>query len=205
MLTKIPDLRVTARTSSFYFKGKSEDIPTIAKRLLVAHLLEGSVRRSGKHTRITAQLVRADNGYHLWSETYDRQLDDIFKVQDEIASAVVNALKASLLERSLPTAGRTPNTEAYTLYLEAQFLYRHASTPADFRSITDYLQRSLKLDPDFSPAWAFLSKMLLARGDEPSRETIEAARRAAGRALALDPNLSDAHTALAKVRLLDSL
>ena len=97
LLTKIPDVRVPARTSSFYFKGKSEDIRTIAKRLMVAHVLEGSVRKSGNHLRVTAQLIRADNGYHLWSETYDRQLDDIFKVQDEIATAVVFALKVKLL------------------------------------------------------------------------------------------------------------
>jgi TolB-like protein len=83
-LAKIPELHVPARTSSFYFKGKSEDIPTIARRLMVAHVLEGSVRKSGNHMRVTAQLVRADNGYHLWSETYDRNLDDIFKVQDDI-------------------------------------------------------------------------------------------------------------------------
>src|SRR2546423_1789442 len=107
MLTKIPDLRVPARTSSFYFKGKSEDIPNIARRLMVAHVLEGSVRKSGNYLRVTAQLVRADNGYHLWSETYDRQLSDVFKVQDDIAAAVVKALKASLLEGASPRTAPT--------------------------------------------------------------------------------------------------
>ncbi len=110
MLTRIPDLRVPARTSSFYFKGKSEDVQTIAKRLLVAHVIEGSVRKSGNRLRVTAQLVRADNGYHLWSETYDRTVNDIFKVQDEIARAVVKALKISLLAWREP--GRRPRRTA---------------------------------------------------------------------------------------------
>src|ERR1700684_4387128 len=122
MLTKIPDLRVPARTSSFYFKDKSEDIPTIARRLMVAHVLEGSVRKAGNHLRVTAQLVRADNGYHLWSETYDRQLEDVFKTQDEIAEAVVKALKVSLLAGETPRTARTTNSEAYALYLQARAL-----------------------------------------------------------------------------------
>jgi TolB-like protein/DNA-binding winged helix-turn-helix (wHTH) protein len=109
MLTKIPDLRVPAQTSSFYFKGKQVTIADIAKSLRVAHVLEGSVRKSGNHLRITAQLVRADNDYHLWSESYDRQLDDIFKVQDEIAGAVVKALKISLMGGSLAGPTRTQN------------------------------------------------------------------------------------------------
>src|SRR5450631_3466711 len=101
MLTKVPDLRVPARTSSFYFKGKQTTIAEIAKALGVAHVLEGSVRKSGNNLRITAQLIRTDNGYHVWSDTYDRKLDDIFKVQDEIALVVVTALKASLLRSDL--------------------------------------------------------------------------------------------------------
>jgi TolB-like protein len=95
MLTKVPGLHVPARTSSFYFKGRQTTIADIAKALGVAHVLEGSVRKSGNTVRITAQLVRVDNGYHVWSETFDRQLDDIFKIQDEIAGAVVKSLKAS--------------------------------------------------------------------------------------------------------------
>ena len=97
LLSKIPALRVPARTSSFYFKGKPDDIVTIAARLHVAHLLEGSVRKSGNRLRVSAQLIRADNGYHVWSKTYDRELDDVFKMQDDIAAAVVKALAVSLL------------------------------------------------------------------------------------------------------------
>ena len=121
MLTKVPDLRVPARTSAFSFKGKSEDIPTIARKLLVAHVLEGSVRESGNHLRVTAQLVRADTGYHLWSNTYDRDLKDIFEVQDEIAAAVVQALKVSLLAGSSPRAIPTQNTaRTHSIYKVAQ-------------------------------------------------------------------------------------
>jgi TolB-like protein len=113
LLTKVPDLRVPARTSSFYFKGKSEDIATIAEKLQVAHVLEGSVRKAGNTIRVTAELVRADNGYHLWSESYERDLKDVFKVQDEIAGAVVSALKLKLPPgQQMANARRTSNTEA---------------------------------------------------------------------------------------------
>jgi TolB-like protein len=157
-LTKIPELHVPARTSSFCFKGKSEDIPTIARRLMVAHVLEGSVRKSGNHVRVTAQLVRADNGYHLWSETYDRNLDDIFKVQDDIAGAVVKALKVSLLSGDTPRTAPTTNSEAYTLYLRAVSLSRR-QTSADTVQAHDYLQQALILDPQFALGWAALAEI----------------------------------------------
>src|SRR5438046_837781 len=161
MLTKIPDLRVPARTSSFYFKGKSEDIPNIARRLMVAHVLEGSVRKSGNYLRVTAQLVRADNGYHLWSETYDRQLDDIFKVQDEIAGAVVKALKVSLGADEVPRAAGISNPAAHALLLQAEyFLYR--STPDGYTKAIGYYQQAIQLDPDSAPGWAGLSMVLTA-------------------------------------------
>jgi TolB-like protein len=156
LLTKIPELHVPARTSSFYFKGKSEDIPTISQRLRVAHVLEGSVRKSGNHMRVTAQLVRADNGYHLWSETYDRNLDDIFKVQDDIAGAVVKALKVSLLQGDAPRVAPTANSEAYTLYLRAVALAK-TGAPADTVQAREYLLQALKLDPQFALGWAELS------------------------------------------------
>ena len=120
LLAQVPDLLVPARTSSFYFKGKQTKIPDIARELGVAHVLEGSIRRSGDHLRVTAQLVRADNGYHLWSETYDRELRDVFKVQDDIANAVVQALQIKLMGGELSRRkGGTQNLEAYQLYLRA--------------------------------------------------------------------------------------
>jgi len=157
LLTKIPDLHVPARTSSFYFKGKSEDIQTIAHKLLVAHVLEGSVRRSGNHLRVTAQLIRADNGYHLWSETYDRNVNDIFKVQDDIAGEVVKALKISLLQTEAPHAAPTANSEAYSLYLQAVSLARRDSAGDTILSY-GYLRQALKLDPQFALAWAALAE-----------------------------------------------
>jgi TolB-like protein len=207
MLTKIPDLRVPARTSSFYFKGKSEDIPTIARRLMVAHVLEGSVRKSGMTLRITAQLVRADNGYHLWSQTYDRKLDDIFKVQDEIAGAVVSALKVSLGDSSTLKVTTPKNTEAYTLYLQGRAIYRIAGNKAQYDSAVEYMRKAIKADPTFAEAWAWLARGLAyeaglnyVRADAVAAEM----RRATERALALDPNLSDAHRAKGMIyRLLD--
>jgi TolB-like protein len=198
-LTKVPDLRVPARTSSFYFKGKSEDIPTIARRLLVAHVLEGSVRKSGMYLRITAQLVRADNGYHLWSQTYDRKLDDIFKVQDEIAGAVVSALKVSLGDSSTLKVTTPKNTEAYTLYLQGRAINRIARNKAELDSAAEYMRKAIKADPTFAAAWAWLAIVLGnevnvtagVRGDAVAAEM----RRATKRALALDPNLSTAHAA----------
>jgi TolB-like protein/Tfp pilus assembly protein PilF len=159
MLTRIPDLRVPARTSSFYFKGKPTTIAEIAKTLGVGNVLEGSVRRSGKTLRVTAQLIRVDTGYHVWSQTYDRKLDDIFKVQDEIAGAVVKALKVALLDGEAPSATLTTSSEAYEFYLQARSLLdRHTSDDA----LTAYadLQRAVRLDPKFALAWATLAALL---------------------------------------------
>jgi TolB-like protein/lipoprotein NlpI len=203
MLTKIPALRVPARTSSFYFKGKQATIADIAKALSVAHLLEGSVRKSGNTLRITVQLVRADNGYHLWSQTYDRKLDDIFKIQDEIASAVVKALKVSLLGDAVPKPKGTGNVEAYTLYLQGRAGVLRAGTVADFEKAADYLQQALKLDPKFAPAWVWLSvvRSIQAGWVIPVQQGYEEARRAASQAQALDPNLSEAHSVMGQIHL----
>jgi len=206
MLAKVPDLRVPARTSSFYFKGKSEDIPTIARRLMVAHVLEGSVRKSGVYLRITAQLVRADNGYHLWSQTYDRKLDDIFKVQDEIAGAVVSALKVSLGESSTLKVATTKNTEAYTLYLQGCAILKIAGNKEQFDNAAEYMRRAVKADPLFAKAWAWLAIVLgngvghsYLRADAVAAEM----RRTADQALALEPNLADAHSAKSLLHALD--
>ena len=193
LLTKIRELRVPARTSSFFFKGKQATIAEIAKALGVAYVLEGSVRKSGNTIRITAQLVRVDDGCHVWSETFNRQLDDIFKVQDEIAGSVVKALKVSLLEREEPRATTSANREAYTLYLHGQSMSFSATLPADAKRAIDYLQQSLKLDPGFAPAWAALAKTLAADfgtfGTLPYEETHAQAHEAANQALSLDPAL----------------
>ena len=119
LLAKIPELKVAARTSSFQFKGRTGDIESIASQLKVAHRLEGSVRKAGNQVRSTAQLIKADDGYHLWSETYDRTLENIFIVQDEIAAAVVDALKVTLLGEAAPVV-KEADPEAYALFLQGR-------------------------------------------------------------------------------------
>jgi transcriptional activator of cad operon len=202
LLTKVPDLQVPASTSSFYFKGKQTTVAEIARALNVSHVLEGSVRKSGNKLRITAQLIRVDNGYHLWSETYDRELDDIFKIQDEIANAVVKALKVSLLGSETPRSTPTTNTEAYTLYLQARSIALRASQ-ADYEAANEYLRQALKLDPKFAAAWAALANDLVDEFNWNKVGRVEdirdEAQRAAAEAIRLDPNLSDGHLAMAKI------
>jgi TolB-like protein len=207
LLAKVPGLHVPARTSSFYFKGKSEDIPTIARRLMVAHVLEGSIRKSGNHVRVTVQLVRADNGYHVWSETYDRTLDDIFKVQDEIAGEVVRVLKISLGADELPRGVAAQNSEAHALVLQARFL-GHRGGPDDWAKAVGYYQQAVQLDPNSAPAWAGLSKALahigLPFGGLQTGRLLQQARepvlQAAERAIAIDAQLAEGHEALVLVR-----
>jgi TolB-like protein/Tfp pilus assembly protein PilF len=207
LLAKIPGLHVTARTSSFYFKGKQTTIGDIAKALGVANVLEGSVRKSGNTLRVTTQLIRVDNGYQIWSETYDRKLDDIFKIQDDIAGSVVNALKVSLLGGQAPRASPTANSEAYTLYLQAHAIRYRANLPVDDAIATDYLKQALKLDPKFAPAWAELANNLAADystyGTLPYQQTRDQAHAAVEQALKLDPALPLAY--VAKGRLLYQL
>jgi TolB-like protein/DNA-binding winged helix-turn-helix (wHTH) protein/Tfp pilus assembly protein PilF len=202
LLAAVPELHVPARTSSFYFKGKPTKVPDIARELGVAYVLEGSVRRSGDHLRIAAQLVRADNGYHLWSQTYDRTVDDVFSIQDEIAGAVVKALKVRLLEGALPQATPTSNSEVHTLYLQARSLWNRG-TPVDNAKAMDYLQRALALDSKFAPAWALLAQAhsvaFSLYGTDSYPEARTAAHRAAEQALKLAPKLSDSHVAMSWV------
>ena len=203
MLTKIQELRVPARTSSFFFKGKQSTVADIAKALSVTYVLEGSVRKSGRKLRITAQLIRVDNGYHVWSETYDRQLDDIFKVQDDIAGAVVNALKVTLLAGETPKATETSSSEAYNLYLQARAIMTNSPQLADSQRAIDCLQRALKLDPKFARAWADLASIrvgdYLYFGSGNYQQVLAEARYAAEQALRLDPKLSDAHLTMGQI------
>ena len=157
LLGQVPDLRVPARTSSFYFKGKNETIAAMAQQLKVAHVLEGSVRKAGKRLRITAQLIRADNGYHLWSQTYDRANKDIFAVQDEIAQAVVSALKVKLVAGAQVASSRgTTNIEAYNQYLLGRQLYRRGNLEG-FRHAVEAYRKAISLDPNYAAAYAGLA------------------------------------------------
>ena len=154
LLSQVPDLRVPARTSSFYFKGKNETIANIAQQLKVAHVLEGSVRKSGKRLRITAQLIRADSGYHLWSQTYDREDKDIFAVQDDIARSVVTALKLTLAAALQSTGSRgTGNDEAYNQFLLGRQLDRQESREGNRLAVEAY-QKAIELDPNYAAAYA---------------------------------------------------
>jgi TolB-like protein len=202
LLSQVPDLRVPARTSSFYFKGRNVDIVTIARQLRVAHLLEGSVRKSDKHIRVTAQLIRADNGYHLWSKTYDRDLQDVFQVQDEIANAVVTALKARLLDaQPLTNRHYTDNAEAYTQYLLGNQL-RDRDTPEFVTQALEAYKRAVTLDPGFAAGYAGLAEaewrvVDMVTGDAAGYQR---ARAAAERAIALAPSLPDGYWAREKLR-----
>jgi adenylate cyclase len=198
LLSKVPALHVPARTSSFYFKGRQEDIPTIARRLMVAHVLEGSVRKAGNHVRITVQLVRADNGYHLWSQTFDRTLDDIFKVQDEIATEVVRALKISLATDAVPRAAPSNNPEAHSLLLQAKFWDYNESEGSTKRAASFY-QQAIALDPGYAEAWVGLSGNLVGQSaiaGQTWQHFRNLALHAAERAVALNPKLVRAHCAL---------
>jgi TolB-like protein/tetratricopeptide (TPR) repeat protein len=203
MLTRIPELHVPARTSSFYFKGKQTTITEIAKKLGVTHVLEGSVRKNGRIIRITVQLIRADTSYHVWSKTYDRTLDDIFKIQDEIAGAVVSALRTSLSTNAVHDTPKSLNADSYALLMQAQyFLLRQ--TRDDQHKAFEYYQRAVDSDPMSAAAWAGLSRVtanLHSLGELPWKKAFGDALQFAERAVALDPQLTEAHIALGKVYL----
>jgi TolB-like protein/DNA-binding winged helix-turn-helix (wHTH) protein/Tfp pilus assembly protein PilF len=197
MLSKIPGLRVPARTSSFYFKGRQTTIADIAKTLGVAYVLEGSVRKSGTTLRVTAQLIRADNGYHVWSETYDRPLNDILMVQDDIATEVRKALIASLEEAARPAIA-VSSSPAYPAYFQARTLRRGDRTKEQAQAIVGYLHEAIRLDPAYAPAWAELARTLAYQSFNqlvPADSVDEEAHHAAKQALTLDPQLADAHLA----------
>jgi TolB-like protein/lipoprotein NlpI len=193
LLARIPELNVAARTSSFSFKDKNLEVPEIATRLKVAHILEGSVRKHGDQLRITAQLIQADNGYHLWSETYDRQLDNVFQIQEDIASAVVDALKITLLGEALKT--RKTDPAAYQLFLEGQYLKRQISSDSLNRAI-EVFKQAVEIDPAYVPAWAELADTYLWGGglDELSHEETSAlADQAIQTAISTDPEYAFAY------------
>jgi TolB-like protein/cytochrome c-type biogenesis protein CcmH/NrfG len=197
-LTQYADLKVIARTSSFYFKGKNEDIPTIAKRLLVANVLAGSVRKSGKALRITAQLIRADDGTQLWSQTYDRTLANVFGVQEDVSKKVVQALKVALLDPAVPQTRAKQGTAAYTQVMQARVIRRRA-TEVDASTAVDYLHKAIEVDPELAIAWAELARTLVWQSNAaymPMDQVSTEARYAAKTAIALDPQLAAAHFSL---------
>jgi len=203
-LSRAPRLYVPARTSSFYFKGRQTTIPEIGKALGVRHVLEGSVRKSGNTLRVTVQLIRVDDGQHVWSDTFERQLTDVFKIQDEIANAVAQALKVSLLAENVPRAATVKNTEAYTLWLQARFYDYQLFNKESEQKAVEYYRQVVRVDPTFASGWEGLSRAVAELGTrfgvmswQPARDE---ALHAAEQALAIDPKLPAAHIALGKVR-----
>jgi len=203
-LAKIQGLRVAARTSSFQFKGKNEDLRTVGEKLNVGAILEGSVRKQGSRVRITAQLIKVGDGFHLWSETYDREMNDIFAVQDEIARSVAGSLKVALLGKktAIPSSQGT-NADAYNAYLQGEyFLKRHGKE--NLEKSLGYYEQTIKLDPGYAPAWVGLAAARSDQADRgylPVEEGYRKAREAAERALALDANLAEAHAAMGGIKM----
>ncbi len=204
MLAQVSTLKVTARTSSFAFRDKAVDVREIGKQLGVAHVLEGSVQKSGDTVRITAQLIRASDGVHLWSKRYDRQLTDVFRIQDEIATEVVDALKVVMAgeDRKRLTKTRTGNVAAYDHYLQGRLQAREPSRARLLAAVAQY-EQAIALDPGFAAAYSGIAEawvILEDYGGVPAAEAFPRAEAAARRALELDPRSAEALTAMALVR-----
>jgi TolB-like protein/DNA-binding winged helix-turn-helix (wHTH) protein/Flp pilus assembly protein TadD len=206
-LAKIPNLKVIGRSSAFQFKGKSEDVRDVGRTLGVANVLEGSVRREGNHVRITAELIKADDGFQLWSQTYDREIEDIFAVQDEIAMSATEALQPKLLGGSgqrLASASPSTNPEAYQAYLEAKYFIGRGASKDDLGKALAYTDTAIKLDERYAPAWALrasVQNVMATVSLTDVTEGFRSARDDAERAIALDPTSGSAYLALARTQI----
>ena len=200
-LAQIDGLKVIARTSAFAFKGQNTDVRRIAETLGVAHILEGSVRRSGNRIRVTAQLITATDGTHLWSERYDRELADVFAVQDEISAAISDALKVRLSPQAAAKPRHTPTLPAYEALLKARhFHWKVTAESMDQAKL--FYEQAIALDPKFALAHALYADYLFGRttiGLSAQREVAPVIRALAQRALELDPSLADAHAPLCEL------
>jgi len=197
MLAHIDELKVAGRTSSFYFKGRNEDLTEIGEKLGVNHVLEGSVRKSGDRVRVTAQLIAVEDGFHLWSDTYDAELDDIFAIQEEIARAVADAMKITLLgeEDAQLSERSTESGEAHSVYLVARTRMRERGLE-NLRQARELFEKAVEIDPRFAPAWSGLADtVMLLHGnhlDLGLEQSQEMATEAIARALEINPDLSEA-------------
>ncbi len=205
-LAKIPGLRVAGRNSAFQFAGKMADYRLIGQKLNVATILEGSIGKQGNRTKITTRLIKAADGYQLWSETYNREMTDIFAVQEEIARAVTGALKVALGGgKAKPAVAKSTNPEAYNAYLQGRYFFERR-TKANVEKAIGYFQQATKIDPNYALAWAWLaeswSREAVTGGVDP-KATYELARQAANRALALDADLAEGHAAMGWVKQFD--
>jgi eukaryotic-like serine/threonine-protein kinase len=199
-LAKVPGLQVASRSSCFAFKGKQVEVREVGERLGVGTVLEGSVRKIGNKIRITTQLISVESGYHLWSETYNRQLEDVFEIQDEISRAIVDALKLRLSSEHDQLVVPAKNLEAYNLYLKARFFY-HRFNEASLRKSLDFYQRVLLLEPGYGRAYAGMADCWCRLADDwvPPDDAYPRAKSAGMRALEHEPELSEAMTSIGKV------
>jgi TolB-like protein/Tfp pilus assembly protein PilF len=199
VLAQVPGLKVAGRTSSFFFRGKDVEFAEIGRRLNVEHLLEGSVRKAGNRIRVTAQLIKVADGFHLWSERYDREVTDIFAIQDEITQAIAAALRTKLSPGTATLRRQAPNLRAYEAYLKARGDW-FKPTPESLARVKQFLERAIELDPKFALPYGLLGghyTMLSGVGIRPAREVIPLAKAAEHKALRVDPSLPEAHALLA--------
>jgi TolB-like protein/Tfp pilus assembly protein PilF len=197
-LAQMPGLQVAGRTSSFVFRGKDIELMEVGRRLNVEHLLEGSVRRAGNRIRVTAQLIKVADGFHLWSERFDRELTDIFAIQDEVTQAIASALRIKLSADSSTTRRHTPNLRAYDIYLKARDVWAR-SMPGSFAQVKGMLEHAISLDAQFALPYSLLGAcytMLANLGFRPAQECMPLARAAEEEALRVDPALPEAHALL---------
>ena len=205
LLSKIPALKVISRTSSFSFKGKNLDVRKIGEDLGVKNILEGSIRKSGNTIRITAQLIEVRNGTHLWSETYDREMKDVFVIQDEISKMIVDILKIELTGKHANQVARgfTKNTEAYEDYLKGRYHW-NSRTDDGIKKAIGYFEDAIKKDSNYAAAYAGLADTYLTLFDYDLMsidESTSKAKEAAQRALKINPMLAEAHNSLAHINL----
>jgi TolB-like protein/DNA-binding winged helix-turn-helix (wHTH) protein/Tfp pilus assembly protein PilF len=206
-LAKVPGLKVVARSSAFQFKGRNEDLRDVGRKLGVANVLEGSVRREGNHVRIAAELIKADDGFQLWSQTYDRQINDIFAVQDEIALAATEALQLKLLGgngQPLASNSHSANPEAYQAYLQAKYFSVRGPSQEELGKALAYTDTAIQLDKQYAPAWALRSSvqnMMAEVGVTDATEGFRKARHDAEQAIALDPSSASGYLALAAAQI----
>jgi len=206
-LAKLGNLRVVARTSAFAFRDEKLDVREVGRRLRVGTVLEGSVRKAGTRLRITTQLISVEDGYHIWSERYDREMEDVFAIQDDISASVVEKLKVKLLghDRTAIAARRTRDPEAYGLYLKGRFHWNKRSPEGARRSLT-YFRQAIERDPDYAPAYAGVADayLILENLDlTPSSEAFREAREAVAKALELDDSLAEAHATLGWIKMVN--
>ena len=206
-LAKVSGLKVVGRSSAFQFRGKNEDPREVGRKLGVANVLEGSVRREGNHVRITAELTKVEDGFQLWSQNYDREIKDIFAVQDEIARAATEALRLKLLgTNGQPVAStlRSANPEAYEAYLQAEYFSGRGQSKEELDKALAYTDKAIKLDEKYAPAWALRASVQNAMAEVALTDPTEGFRKArndAERAIALDPTLASAYLALARTQI----